>query len=142
MKPLLNLVRRLLDPRVRMPAAQPPAQGGGGASPAGKIRPPLWRIVLGNPPLLIGTLILLFLFVIVLFGPALAPQNPYLSGQPISRHYDAERGILVDPPLPPSAEFPFGTDRWGMDLLSLLLHGARNTLVACVFIASVRVLLG
>ncbi|MFN2149644.1 MAG: ABC transporter permease subunit [Anaerolineales bacterium] len=142
MKPLLSLVRRLLDPRVRVPAAQPPAQGGGGTSPAGKVRPPLWRTVLGNPPLLIGTLILLFLFVIVLFGPALAPQNPYLSGQPISRHYDAERGILVDPPLPPSAEFPFGTDRWGMDLLSLLLHGARNTLVACVFIASVRVLLG
>jgi len=143
MKSWLEFLLRLIDPRVRMPhSGVSPAGEAAGDPSGGRIRTPVWRIWLGNPPLVIGTLIMLFLFLIVLFGPAWAPQNPYLSGQPISRHYDAEQGVLIDPPLAPSPEFPFGTDRWGMDLLSLLLHGARNTLVACVFIASVRVLVG
>jgi peptide/nickel transport system permease protein len=101
-----------------------------------------WRHVLGNIPLLIGSVILLGLFLTTLFGPQFAPQNPYLASQPIVTHYDARLKVLIEPPLPPSAEYPLGTDRWGVDLLSLLLHGARNTLVACLFITTSRVLLG
>ncbi|HDN79744.1 MAG TPA: hypothetical protein ENG33_04680, partial [Chloroflexi bacterium] len=33
-----------------------------------------------NLPLLVGALIVLALFLIVLFGPVWAPENPYLSG--------------------------------------------------------------
>ena len=135
MKSWVDFFRRLIDPRVRIPNLRTDPAGG-------RVQASFWRIWLGNPPLIIGTSIMIVLFLMVLFGPSLAPQNPYLSGQPITRHYDTELGILIDPPLPPSPEFPFGTDRWGMDLLSLLLHGARNTLVACLFIASVRVSLG
>ena len=51
-------------------------------------------------------------------------------------------GQLVYPPFPPSAEFPLGSDRWGRDMLSLLLCGARNTLVACLFVTMVRLILG
>jgi len=141
MKPALDFLRRLIDPRVRLPRDAVRRTAGDEAR-GGRTRVAFWRIWLGNPPLLIGTLIMILLFLVVLFGPAFAPQNPYLTGQPVTRHYDAEQGVLIDPPLPPSSEFPLGTDRWGMDLLSLLLHGARNTLVACVFIATVRVLLG
>jgi ABC-type dipeptide/oligopeptide/nickel transport system permease subunit len=143
MKRLASWLKRILDARplgsggsrqvageARMPAAQ------------GKVRKNFIRILIGNPPLLIGSVIVLALFLVTLFGPTWAPQNPYLTSQPISRHYDTAQRVLIDPPLPPSPEFPLGTDRWGMDLLSLLLHGARNTLVACLFIASVRVLLG
>ncbi|MEJ2011193.1 MAG: ABC transporter permease subunit [Anaerolineales bacterium] len=108
----------------------------------GKVRKGVLRIMISNPPLLIGSVIVLALFLVTLFGPAWAPQNPYLTSQPISRYYDTAQRVLIDPPLPPSPEFPLGTDRWGIDLLSLLLHGARNTLVACLFIASVRILLG
>ncbi|HUS84251.1 MAG TPA: ABC transporter permease subunit [Anaerolineales bacterium] len=105
-------------------------------------RKSLLKAVFTNVPLLLGTVIILVLFLVVLFGPALAPQNPYLTGQPIAPHFDRELGEFIQPPLPPSSEFPLGTDQWGIDLLSLLMHGARNTLVACAFITMARVILG
>ncbi len=103
----------------------------------GRLRP---RDVLLNLPFLVGALIVFALFLLVLFGPIWAPENPYLSGQSVKR--DAVSGVIELPPLPPSLEFPLGTDQWGNDMLSLLLHGARNTLIACAFITMVRVLLG
>jgi ABC-type dipeptide/oligopeptide/nickel transport system permease subunit len=98
--------------------------------------------IIFNPPLVLGTLVILGLFVLVLFGPVWAPQNPYITGQHIVPHFDKEKGEFIRPPLPPSEEFPLGTDRWGTDLLSLLMHGARNTLIACAFITMVRLILG
>jgi peptide/nickel transport system permease protein len=93
-----------------------------------------------NFPFLVGALIVFVLFLLVLFGPIWAPENPYLSGQSIKK--DAVSGVIELPPLPPSPEFLLGTDQWGNDMLSLLLHGARNTLIACAFITMVRVLIG
>ena len=105
-------------------------------------RQSLLKAVFTNVPLLLGTIIVVALFLVVLFGPALAPQNPYLTGRPITPHFDRELDRFIQPPLPPSEDFPLGTDRWGIDLLSLLMHGARNTLVACAFITMARVFLG
>ncbi|MBT7782481.1 MAG: ABC transporter permease, partial [Anaerolineae bacterium] len=101
-----------------------------------------WRDFLLNLPLMLGLVIVLALFLIVLFGPIFAPQNPYIAGQHIVPHYDAEKEEFLRPPLEPSEEYPLGTDRWGTDLLSLLLHGARNTLIASTFITMVRLFLG
>lgn len=95
-----------------------------------------------NVPLMFGGLILLALFVLVVFGPAIAPQNPYLAGQHIVPHYDADKGEFIRPPLEPSAEYPLGTDRWGTDILSMLLHGARNTLIAATFVTMLRIIIG
>jgi len=92
-----------------------------------------------NGPLIFGGLIVLGLFAVVLFGPVLAPENPYLAGQRSSMIVD---GQFITPPFPPSAELPLGTDQWGRDILSMLLYGTRNTMVACLFIAMARVLLG
>jgi ABC-type dipeptide/oligopeptide/nickel transport system permease subunit len=100
------------------------------------------RDVVTNLPLMMGALVVLGLFLLVLFGPLWAPENPYVSGQHIVPHYDVQQRETVSPPLAPSPDYPLGTDRWGNDLLSLLMHGARNTLVACSFITMVRVLLG
>ena len=100
------------------------------------------RDLILNGPLVLGSAIVLALFLLVLLGPAWAPENPYVSAQHIVPHYDARLGEAINPPLPPSPESPFGTDRWGNDLLSLLMHGARNTLVACTFVTMARVLLG
>jgi len=100
------------------------------------------RDLILNGPLVLGSAIVLALFLLVLLGPAWAPENPYVSAQHIVPHYDARLGEAITPPLSPSPEFPFGTDRWGNDLLSLLMHGARNTLVACAFVTMARVLLG
>jgi peptide/nickel transport system permease protein len=57
-------------------------------------------------------------------------------------HFDRELGEFIRPPLEPSAEYPLGTDQWGADILSLLMHGARNTLVAGAFITMLRIILG
>ena len=136
----------VLDPRSNLQRLRHPnpeaEQLPGGSAPAGargRFRP---RDLLLNLPLVFGSLIVLALFLIVLFGPIWAPSNPYIAGQHIVPHYDFALDEFISPPLPPSAEFPLGTDRWGNDLLSLLMHGARNTLVACSFITMVRITLG
>ncbi|MGD8625800.1 MAG: ABC transporter permease subunit [Anaerolineae bacterium] len=146
----MNLLRdvagRLLDPRARLEglyrADEEDGPGPEGSAPAGargRLRP---GDVVFNLPLMIGTLIVLAMFFLAVFGPLLAPRNPYIAGEHIVPHYDREEEAFVRPPLPPSAEYPLGTDRWGNDLLSLMMHGARNTLVACAFITMMRLLLG
>lgn len=113
-----------------------------GEAPGGQHSQFSIKDIIFNPPLILGTLIILGLFVLVLFGPVWAPQNPYITGQHIVPHFDREKGEFINPPLSPSPEFPLGTDRWGTDLLSLLMHGARNTLIACAFVTMVRLILG
>jgi peptide/nickel transport system permease protein len=103
--------------------------------------PPL-KAIFSNTPLMLGVTVVLFLFGLVLFGPVWAPQNPYIAGQRIVPHFDRELGEFIRPPLEPSAEFILGTDQWGADILSMLMHGARNTLVAGAFITMLRVLFG
>jgi ABC-type dipeptide/oligopeptide/nickel transport system permease subunit len=133
----LNWIGRLLNPKADL--SRLPKQPGDG-SPAmvrqGRLR--LHHVLL-NGPLLLGSTIVLGLFLIVLFGPVIAPENPYLTGQ---RSLTYEAGEITAPPFPPSTTFPLGTDQWGRDILSLLLYGARNTLVAGVFIAMARLILG
>jgi peptide/nickel transport system permease protein len=79
------------------------------------------------------------LFLVVLFGPIIAPANPYLAGQQSTMVVDGE---FMTPPFPPMSGMPLGSDQWGRDVLSMLLYGTRNTLVACLFIAMARVILG
>jgi len=98
-----------------------------------------WSVVFHNGPFLVGRVIVLLLVAITALGPSLATENPYCAGQPARTD---ERGEVASPPFAPSAEWPLGTDRWGRDMLSLLLYGARNTLIACAFVTMVRVALG
>lgn len=143
---LKSVVGGLLNPRPRLDKLQRSApgteNGSDSSAPAVTRRRLRFRDVALNLPLMIGIIIVLGLFLVVLFGPVWAPKNPYIAGQHIVPHYDFTSKEFISPPLPPSDEFPLGTDRWGNDLLSLLMHGARNTLVACAFITMVRVLLG
>ncbi|MFP4344238.1 MAG: ABC transporter permease subunit [Anaerolineales bacterium] len=102
-------------------------------------RPAQMRRVRCNLPLLVGGLIVFVLFLGVLFGALLAPQNPYLHGRQRVQYVDGE---LSAPPFPPSAEYPLGTDQLGRDILSMLLYGTRNTLVAAACITMGRLALG
>ena len=94
-------------------------------------------------PTAIASALILALFVLVaVFAPWLAPQNPF----------DPAALDLVDARLPPSwlpdgqLRFPLGTDGQGRDLLSVLMHGLRISLLvsfcATLFALAVGVTLG
>jgi len=106
--------------------------------PSAKHRRRFYRSQL-NAPLILGAILVLGLFLVVLFGPLIAPENPYLAGQRVSMVINGE---YITPPFPPMPGLPMGTDQWGRDIFSMLLYGTRNTLVACLFIAMARVILG
>ena len=141
MSNILRIAKSLIDPRAdlsRLPSAAG-TQWETPAMPGSRLR---LRHITSNAPLMFGGLIVLGLFVIVLFGPVWAPVNPYIAGQHVVPHLDPETGEWIDPPLNPSAEFPLGTDEYGNDILSMLLYGARNTLIAAAFVTMVRVIIG
>jgi ABC-type dipeptide/oligopeptide/nickel transport system permease subunit len=132
---LARILHRLLDPRADL-SSLGGASTSEGVLPRRKIRP---HHILLNAPLLLGGLIVLALFTGVLFGPVIAPKNPYLSGRHVTEYID---GQLISPPFPPSTEYPLGTDELGRDALSMLLYGTRNTLVAATFITMARLFVG
>ena len=147
MKFFRQILRFLINPRPRYISRE----GGifhGEAAPEDQtdFRSPASQVNLGNilsnVPLMIGLTIVLGLFLIALFGPLWAPENPYIAGKHIVPSYNTATGEWISPPLAPSTEYPLGTNEWGNDILSMLLYGARNTLVASAFIAMVRIIFG
>lgn len=92
-----------------------------------------------NWPLLFGTMILLVILGMMLFGPALAPRDP------MAQLYALRIGDrFVGPPYPPfaSAEFPLGSDIYGRDTLSRLLLGVQPTMILVTMTALLRLLVG
>ncbi|MBE9508796.1 MAG: ABC transporter permease subunit, partial [Chloroflexi bacterium] len=133
-----KLITRLLNPRADLSRLRHTSSPSHREGVGGRRRVRL-RHVLLNVPLLVGGLIVSVLFVGVLFGALLAPQNPYLHGRRSVEYVD---GTLSAPPFPPSPEYPLGSDELGRDTLSMLLYGTRNTLVAAAFIAMARLAAG
>src|SRR5512147_3068095 len=70
---------------------------------------------MGNRLAVIGGILVLAVFVVALFAPFLAPNDP--SGIDI-------KSILVGPGL----HYPFGTDELGRDVLSRMIWGSRVSL--------------
>jgi ABC-type dipeptide/oligopeptide/nickel transport system permease component len=98
-----------------------------------------WAIlrVVGNPALILGTLLAAGLLGLVFFGENLTPASPY----------EIHGVMMVDgkigaPPYPPSAVFPWGSDHIGRDIQALVFAGAKNTLSLAFFGMIARVLLG
>ncbi|WP_312111494.1 ABC transporter permease [Brevibacillus reuszeri] len=88
-----------------------------------------------------GSILVLLLVVIALVGPIVAPYE--LEFQEKTRNETVNgKSVIISPPLPPSDAHLFGTDKWGYDLLTLLLHGAPYTVFVTLAIAAVRVVLG
>lgn len=94
-----------------------------------------------NYKLIIGSLLLLAFILIALLGPLLAP---YEKGEKAKIEYiiTEKGGVLKAPPFPPSKEHIFGTDKWGSDILSLLLYGAKYTIFASIGVAFIRLIIG
>jgi peptide/nickel transport system permease protein len=91
--------------------------------------------------LVVGLVMVTMLLVAALAGPALAPFSEDHSEKVIVVQ-TAAGPTTIYAPQPPSRHHLLGTDRWGYDIFSLLLYGARYTVFAALGIALVRVLLG
>lgn len=81
---------------------------------------------LGMPGALLGVLLL-----VALFAPLLAPYDPVTQLDIVGLNHT-----------PPSVAHPFGTDSYGRDVLSRVLHGARVSLLVGAIAALVAVTLG
>jgi peptide/nickel transport system permease protein len=85
-----------------------------------------------NPLLTVGATISLFIVVIALLAPVIAP-------------YPADARDATHPLQtlqPPSAEHPFGTDQVGRDILSRVVFGARVSPVIALFVLVIACLIG
>ena len=91
-----------------LPAESPPA--------ADDARTRLVRRLLRNPNVIIGGSVFLLLVLVALFADALSPYSP-------TRLYPAQRLK------PPGLGNLLGTDEFGRDIASLVLHGSRDTLI-------------
>lgn len=95
------------------------------------------NFVKNNIALSIGITMLLLLLFITFFGKSL----PGIDSELKEIDYIWVDNIPVVPPYEPSAEFPLGTDRYGRDILSLIVVGAKETMLIIVLITIIRYLL-
>ncbi|AWX55167.1 ABC transporter permease [Brevibacillus brevis] len=89
----------------------------------------------------LGSIFVFLLIVIAVAGPYVAPYELEYQAKMRQEVVNGKQ-VMVAPPLPPSAEHLLGTDKWGYDLLTLLLHGAPYTVFITLAIAFIRVLFG
>jgi len=83
--------------------------------------------------LLLGGLAFASMVFLALYGPIIAPRDPFDT----NFFYQSKL-----PPYDPSPTFPLGTDSAGRDRLSLLLWGARNTFSIAFVAAALRLAIG
>ena len=81
------------------------------------------RLALANLPFVVGTIMVLLLIGLVLFGSFIPMNHPYETHGIMK-----VEGVITAPPFKPSSTFPWGTDVIGRDIQALVLAGARQTL--------------
>jgi len=67
---------------------------------------------------------------------------PFVDGNLMEENHRTENGVLKIPPYEPSADYWFGSDHQGRDLLSLIIVGAKETLLIVLLITMLRYLIG
>jgi peptide/nickel transport system permease protein len=90
------------------------------------------RLLLHRPEFLIGVGVTLFWVICAIGGERLAPHDPY-AGNPLFSH---------SPPGADGWSFVLGTDRLGRDVLSRIIVGSQDVLVAAPAAAVIGVALG
>ena len=137
---LKKFFRLILNPSLQVAQDAARLPGSGAAALQGDQPHHRKRSSFLNLPLFFGLLIIFALLVIMLLGPFLVEQDPFITSQAVVPHYDAELGKMVKPPFLPSREHPLGTDSFGNDILAWLVYGSRTTLIisACITLARVR----
>lgn len=79
---------------------------------------------LSNKLMVTGSVIIVFLIAITVIGPFIVSHNPY-------------EMIVQDRLSSPSAEHLLGTDEFGRDLLSRIVHGAKTTMGVGLLVATI-----
>ncbi len=87
-----------------------------------------------------GTLVFL-LIILAVIGPYIAPYDLTFQEKTRTEVKDGKE-VIITLPAPPSREHPLGTDKWGYDLLTFLLYGARYTIFVTIIAAFLRMLFG
>lgn len=88
----------------------------------------VWSVVRGQPQATIGALVLLAFVLVAVLAPVIAPYDPR-----------EKVGAVFEPP---SSEHWLGLDDGGFDMLSLMIHGARVSLMVGFAAAVVAMLVG
>jgi len=107
-------------------------QGGAITGPSSATRSELsqaWRRFRSNRIAVVGLIFILFLIVVAIAAPALAPYDPLVS-------YEGTRGDA------PTLANPFGFDHIGRDLFSRVIFGSRVALIVGLFSTGIAVTLG
>jgi peptide/nickel transport system permease protein len=99
---------------------EPPAATGG------RLR--LWRVVRTQPMATVGAVVIVVITLIAIFAPALAPYGLHEKVGPVYGH--------------PSSEHWLGLDDGGIDMVTLLMYGARVSLIVGFAAAAVAMLVG
>lgn len=94
-----------------------------------------------NLSLWIGSILVFLLIVIAIIGPFIAPYKESYQEKIRSQVVNGKT-VIISPPLPPSSSHWLGTDKWGYDLLTLILYGARYTIFVTIIISVLRVFTG
>lgn len=115
-----------VDPTAFEPPA--PLEDAGAAADRRSARREKLRLFVRNPSAIIGGVILLFWIVCAVFGDVIAPYSPYAT--------------TFDGHLPPGGTNILGTDQLGRDVLSRVIIGARDVLIAAPICAIIGVGLG
>jgi peptide/nickel transport system permease protein len=88
-----------------------------------------WRTIREHRTLLAGLLILAVMLFVVAAGPALTPYDPLKTNPAIKLE-------------PPSIVHPMGTDNFGRDILSRVIHGARLDLLIAFSVVAIALGIG
>ncbi|WP_282035262.1 ABC transporter permease [Metabacillus indicus] len=88
-----------------------------------------------NIPLIAGLFMLAFLVIVAWAGPMIPSVKEGIAQQ---RMVFNESGTFERAPFPPSLQHLFGTDEDGRDLLSLVIMGAKDTLLLIFVISIIR----
>jgi len=92
---------------------------------------------LKNPTFIVGTLFLITLLAVIIFGPSLSPHSPYTT-----QGLTIVNGEFLVPPFAPDETYPLGTDVLGRDILSLIIAGAQQTMLLVVLVVLARMVIG
>ena len=89
----------------------------------------VWRELRRNPGAVLGGVVLLLLIFMAVFAPVIAPRDP-------------NKVVAKDSFAPPSVEHPMGADRYGRDVLSRVIYGARISLTIGLIAVGIAVVVG